>query len=96
MQSILQDSLFLHFHIHLKENLGMIKFLKLAANFIATINFSFLLKSNPKSYSLNQTLVKKTILGFYLASYILSKVKLVIFVKYQNKERTSLTGINFV
>ena len=39
---------------------------------------------------------KKTNLGFYLVSYILSKVKLAIFAKYQNKERTSLTGINFL
>ena len=58
---ILQDWLFLHFDIRLKENLRMIKCLKLAANLIVTINFLFLFYLNQETYSFNQALVNTLI-----------------------------------
>ena len=69
---ILQDWLFLHFDIRLKENLGMIKCLKLAANFIVTINFLFLFYLNQKNLQFQSNTSKYTNLGLgvYLVSYI--------------------------
>ena len=77
---ILQDWLFLHFDIRLKENFGMIKCLKLAANFIVTINFLFLFYLNNLQFQSNTS--KYTNLGVYPVSYIARKVKSVIFAKY--------------